>query len=158
MRVAWQAGVRALAEEKLTFAHGDGTSGGIMNLAMLLSGLAGRNVRSLAHTRSPSFSSFFLLEEYLHGPQPKALGDARGVREKVFPHLGIDVAEINASTGMEGTFNVCNYTRKTNEVIPHQRVDLDLLVAGKGCRCRFSCRGAKGWRVAPTLSGSRTRT
>ena len=132
MRVAWQAGVlRALAEEKLTFAHGDGTSGGIMNLAMLLSGLSPVEMCDRWRTLDPRhFSSFFPLEEYLHGPQLKALGDARGVREKVFPHLGIDVAEINASTGMEGTFNVCNYTRKTNEVIPHQRVDLDLLVAG----------------------------
>jgi len=31
---------------------------------------------------------------------------------------------------MEGTFNVCNFSRKTNEVIAHSRVDVDLLVAG----------------------------
>lgn len=131
MRVAWQAGVlRALAEEGLTFAHGDGTSGGIMNLAMLLSGLSPVEMCDRWRTLDPRhFSSFLPLEQYLHGPQLKALGDARGVTEKVFPHLGIDVAKINASTGMEGTFNVCNYSRKTNEAIPHQRVDLDLLVA-----------------------------
>ena len=40
MRVAYQAGVlKALQLAGLTFCHGDGTSGGIMNLAMLLSGL-----------------------------------------------------------------------------------------------------------------------
>ena len=49
---------------------------------------------------------------------------------KVFPHLGIDLAKIRAARGMVGTFNVCNFTRKTNEVIPHDRMDLDLLVAG----------------------------
>jgi predicted patatin/cPLA2 family phospholipase len=132
MRVAWQAGVlRALAEEGLTFAHGDGTSGGIMNLAMLLSGLSPVEMCERWRTLDPHhFSSFLPLEEYLHGPQLKALGDARGVTQKVFPHLGIDVAKINDAAGMEGTFNVCNYTRKTNEVIPHQRVDLDFLVAG----------------------------
>jgi predicted patatin/cPLA2 family phospholipase len=132
MRVAWQAGVlRALAEEGLTFAHADGTSGGTMNLAMLLSGLSPVEMGERWRTLDPhGFSSFLPLAEYLHGPQHRALGDARGVTEKVFPHLGIDVAKINAATGMEGTFNVCNYTDKTNEVIPHERVDLDFLVAG----------------------------
>ena len=39
MRVAYQAGViRALAEAGVAFEHADGTSGGIINLAMLLSG------------------------------------------------------------------------------------------------------------------------
>lgn len=132
MRVAWQVGVlRALAEEGLTFAHGDGTSGGIMNLAMLLSGLSPVEMCERWRTLDPHlFSSFFPLEEYFHGPQLKAMGDARGVTEKVFPHLGIDVKKINGATGMDGTFNVCNFSRKTSEVIPHQRVDLDFLVAG----------------------------
>jgi predicted acylesterase/phospholipase RssA len=41
MRVAYQAGVLlALKEEGLCFHHGDGTSGGTINLAMLFSGLA----------------------------------------------------------------------------------------------------------------------
>ena len=41
MRVAYQAGVfKALGEFGLRFAHGDGTSGGTMNLAMMLSGLS----------------------------------------------------------------------------------------------------------------------
>jgi hypothetical protein len=31
---------------------------------------------------------------------------------------------------MEGTFNVCDFTRKTNVAIPHTRVDRDLLIAG----------------------------
>ena len=58
------------------------------------------------------------------------MGDADGVINKVFPHLGVDIARINAAQGMQGTFNVCNYSRKTSEVIPHDRIDLDLLVAG----------------------------
>ncbi|MDQ3980294.1 MAG: patatin-like phospholipase family protein, partial [Actinomycetota bacterium] len=41
MRVAWQAGaIRALIEAGLTFDHADGTSGGMMSLGMLLSGLS----------------------------------------------------------------------------------------------------------------------
>ena len=45
IRVSYQAGaLRALEEEGLAFAHGDGTSGGIMNLAMLLSGIEPREM------------------------------------------------------------------------------------------------------------------
>ena len=40
MRVGYQAGVlKALIDEGLRFSHGDGTSGGVMTLAMWMSGL-----------------------------------------------------------------------------------------------------------------------
>lgn len=132
MRVAYQAGVlRALFDDGLTFHHADGTSGGTMNLAMLLSGLTPEEMcarwRSL---RVQDFASLMPLAEYLKGPGMMAMGDADGIREKVFPHLGIDVAGINAARGMDGTFNVCNFSRKTCEVVEHRDVDLDLLIAG----------------------------
>lgn len=131
MRVAYQAGViRALLEAGLCFHHADGTSGGTINLAMLFSGLSAEEMCQRWRTlQVKDFISLLPLREYftLHLP---AMGDADGLIQKVFPHLGIDVARINAATGTAGTFNVCNYTRKTNEAIPHERVDLDLLVAG----------------------------
>jgi predicted acylesterase/phospholipase RssA len=132
MRVAYQAGVLlALEQAGLHFAHADGTSGGTINLAMLLSGLSPTEM--CARWRSLNvrhFASPVSLEKYIRAWDMMALGDADGMVEKVFPHLGIDLAKVNAATGVEGTFNVCNYTRKTNEVIPHHKVDLDFLVAG----------------------------
>lgn len=132
MRVAYQAGVvRALLESGLTFAHADGTSGGIMNLAMLLSGLSPVEMCDRWRTlKVRDFVSFLPPEQYLKGPHLMAMGDADGIVKKVFPHLGIDCDKIRSAHGMVGTFNVCNYARKTNEAIPHDRVDLDLLVAG----------------------------
>jgi predicted acylesterase/phospholipase RssA len=132
MRVAWQAGVlRALADAGLTFQHGDGTSGGIINLAMLLSGLSPKEMCDRWRTlRVKDFVSFVPPEQYLRAWKMDAMGDADGIVKHVFPHLGIDVAAIRAHAGMAGTFNVCDFTRKTNEVIPHTQVDLDLLVAG----------------------------
>jgi predicted acylesterase/phospholipase RssA len=127
MRVAYQAGViRALYEAGLDFAHADGTSGGIFNLAMLLSGLTPAEMaerwRTLDVKRFASFRPRL-------GRWP-ALGDARGLRDYVLPHLGVDVARINAARRPLGTFNVCDFGRKCNQVIPNDRVDLDLLVAG----------------------------
>jgi predicted acylesterase/phospholipase RssA len=132
MRVAYQAGViRALLESGLCFAHADGTSGGTINLAMLFSGLSAEQMCDRWSTLNvKDFVSLLPLRDYLKGLHAPAMGDADGIVEKVFPHLGIDVANINAARGMDGTFNVCNYTRKTNEAIPHDRVDRDLLVAG----------------------------
>jgi predicted patatin/cPLA2 family phospholipase len=132
MRVAWQAGViRALSDEGLTFAHGDGTSGGIINLAMLLSGQSPQEMCERWRTlRVKDFVSFVSPEKYLKAWDMEALGDADGIVEHVFPHLGINVDAIRANTAMEGTFNVCNFTRKTNEAIPHSQVDQELLVAG----------------------------
>jgi hypothetical protein len=132
MRVAYQAGaLRALFEADLTFAHADGTSGGTMNLAMLFSGLSPAEMCDRWRTLDvKQFASFMPIQDYLKAWDLPAMGDARGVCQHVFPHLGIDPGRINAATGMQGTFNVCNYTVKTSEVIPHQQVDLDMLVAG----------------------------
>lgn len=132
MRVAYQAGViKALNEEGLTFAHVDGTSGGTINLAMLLSGLDPEEMCERWRTlRVRDFASLLPAREYRKVFNLKAMGDADGIRQKVFPHLGIDVERIRASRGVRGTFNICNFSRKTNEVIPHDQVDLDALVAG----------------------------
>ena len=132
MRVAYQAGVlRSLSEAGLKFQHGDGTSGGIMNLAMILSGQdpveMGERWRSLDQRQ---FMSLLPLRQYLRSYRWPALGGAGGVRQSVFPHLGIDVDRIRTAQGMVGTFNVCNFSTKMSEAIEHTAIDLDLLVAG----------------------------
>ena len=58
------------------------------------------------------------------------MGDARGLVNDVFPHLGVDIERIRACTHPVGTFNVCNFTRKTGEVIPNSAMTMDYLVAG----------------------------
>ncbi|PWU12194.1 MAG: patatin [Terriglobia bacterium] len=132
MRVAYQAGVlRALAEEGITFQHADGTSGGTINLAMLLSGLSPIEMVERWETLPVrDFVSFLPFEKYFSSEGVAAMGDARSLVERVFPHLGIDIAKIRAAQDIEGTFNVCNFSRKVSEVIPHQRMTVDYLVAG----------------------------
>ena len=132
MRVAYHAGaLRALYEAGLRFNHVDGTSGGIINAAMLLSGLSAEEMCDRWRTLkvADSFSPM-PFEDYLKGNQLMAMADADGLREKMFPHLGIDIGKVNGAEGISGTFNVCNFSRKTNEAIPHDRVDLDLIIAG----------------------------
>jgi predicted patatin/cPLA2 family phospholipase len=132
MRVAYQAGVvRALADRGMRFHHVDGTSGGTINTAMLLSGLAPDEMCARWQTLDVTkFASLVHFKEYLTPLDAEALGDADGIVRHVFPHLGVDVERMNAATGVEGTFNVCNYTRKTVEAWTHDRVDMDILVAG----------------------------
>lgn len=131
MRVAYQAGViRALHEWGISFDHVDGASGGTMNLAMLLSGLAPEEMCDRWQTLDPrAFVSLPPLRELIDATGMAGWGDADGIRERVFPHLGIDAGAIRSHEGMAGTFNVCNFSRKTVEVIPHTEIDLELLVA-----------------------------
>jgi predicted acylesterase/phospholipase RssA len=132
MRVAWQAGVLcALEESGFAFGHADGTSGGTINLAMLLSGRAPREMSERWRTlRVRDFASPLELREYLRAPRLSGFAGADGIVHRVFPHLGIDVDAIRSARGIEGTFNVCNHAAKTNEAIGHRDVDLEALVAG----------------------------
>jgi predicted acylesterase/phospholipase RssA len=132
MRVSWQAGVlKALQQRGLVFTHGDGTSGGIMNLAALLSGVEPEDLCARWQDLEPrQFSSLVPLWEYLRPGGPMAFGDADGIVGEVFPRLGIDVQRIRSARGMAGCFNVCNFSRKTIEPVPNERVRLEHLVAG----------------------------
>src|SRR6266851_1976214 len=97
MRVAYQAGVvRALIEAGLHFDHADGTSGGTMNLAMLLSGLSAEEMCERWRTLDVNdFVTLLPLRMYARGPADlPALGGAEGVVKRVFPHLGIDIGRI----------------------------------------------------------------
>ena len=132
MRVAWQAGVvQALDDAGLTFDHVDGTSGGIMNAAALLSGVTPNSLcdrwSSLDVKR---FVSPVPLRKYLRPTQAMSFGDADGVVEHIFPHLGIDMKRVNAATKPTATFNVCDFGDKVSIAIPNDVVSLDHLVAG----------------------------
>src|SRR6056297_637071 len=132
MRVAYQAGViRAMIEKELCFHHADGSSGGTMNLASMFSGLSAQEMCDRWKTLDiKKFVSMLPFEEYLRLHKTKAMGDADGIINDVFPHLGIDTDRIRSVEEMKGTFNVCNYTKKTNEAIPHTEIAKELLVAG----------------------------
>lgn len=132
MRVAYQAGaVKALFDEGLRFSHADGTSGGTMNLAALLSGLAPDELcarwRSLPVT---GFAALRPLPEYLRGTRMSAVGSADGLVEKVYPALGISIERIRAATGIDAAFNVCRFDDKTVVPLPQAQLDIQRLVAG----------------------------
>jgi len=132
MRVAWQAGViKALVESGRRFHHIDGTSGGTISLAMLLSGLSADEICARWRTVPVrDFASLPTLEQIFSGAPGMGFGTDRGIRQTVFPHLGINVDAIRRANSVIGTFNVCNFSRKVNESIPHHDIDLDHLVAG----------------------------
>ncbi len=131
VRVAYQAGVLvALERAGLTFAHGDGASGGTINLGMLMSGLTPAEMCERWRTlRVSEFAGPPMLAWLLRGLPLPALGSSDGIRRRVYPHLGIDAERIRAARGMDGTFNVCDYADKRCLSVPHREVDLDLLVA-----------------------------
>lgn len=132
MRVAWQAGViRALEEEALAFDHIDGTSGGIMTAAMMLSGVSGVEMCDRWRELSASaFTSLLPLHEYLTGPWSlPAIGDADAIVQTVLPRLGVDIERMRHSD-IAGTFQIVEFTTKECRALEPDEVDLELLAAG----------------------------
>ena len=132
MRLAYQAGVLiALEEEGKTFSHFDGTSGGIFNTAMLASGLSANEIaEKWRNIQIKHFMSLRPLGSYLKPFNMTGFGDADGIRDHILPGLGIDIVKINSNTSADFTFNVCNFSEKTVESIPHTEVTIDHLLAG----------------------------
>jgi predicted acylesterase/phospholipase RssA len=131
-RLSYQAGVIiALEEEGLSFNHFDGTSGGIFNTAMLCSEIEPCDMaRRWRKVNVMNFSSLLPFKSYFSKNKFSAIGDADGIINKVYPTLGIDVPKMNANANIDATFNVCNFSKKTVEVITNRNVTLQHLVAG----------------------------
>ena len=147
MRLSYQAGVlRALHEAGLTFQHADATSGGALNLAMLLSGLSPTQMCERWTTLELRRSLALMpLQSYLDSEQRTAMGSADGFVSYVYPHLGIDLPTVRNAQWIQGTFNVFNYTRKVNETIAHADLTQELFIAGMslpGVMPPVACNGA----------------
>lgn len=133
IRVAYQAGVlRAMEEEGLSFNHVDGTSGGTINAAMLFSGITPVDMCwRWSSLKISKFVSFLPFSDYLNPLKLKAMGDADGIINHVFPHLGIDLSKINmARPNCQATFNVCNHSTKQNLLVTNELLTLPHLIAG----------------------------
>ena len=132
LRLSYQVGIlMALEEAGLGFQLMDGTSGGSLNLSMLLSGQRpaemARRWRSL---RLHDTVSFLPLKDYLLGGPLDALADGRGFRDKVLPQLGINFERIRSAQGVVASYNLLDYGAKAVAVIPASQIDADLVVAG----------------------------
>ena len=132
MRVAWQAGaIQRLAEQGLDFSYGDGTSGGLMNLAALLSGIPPADLaRRWRRLRPTDFISPLSLRGYLRFPYLTAFGDFDGITRYIYPGLGIDIDRIRAATGITAQFNICDFATKSVVAIPSDQITTPQLLAG----------------------------
>lgn len=131
-RLSYQAGViNALEEEGLNFNHFDGTSGGIFNTAMICSQIPAKDMTMRwRKVNVMDFSSLLPFKNYFSKRTFAAFGDADGIINKVYPTLGIDIEKMNTNTSIDATFNVCNFSKKTIEVLSNKDVTLKHLVAG----------------------------
>ncbi|WP_339723294.1 patatin-like phospholipase family protein [uncultured Paraglaciecola sp.] len=132
LRLSYAAGViKTLFAAGLTFQHMDGTSGGALNLAMLLSGV---NIDDIcarwASLDMQDTVAFLPIKQAINLKEFTASGSAEGFRTKVFSHLGIDVQKIKGAKGIQATFNVGNFSQKMNQVVEYQDISEDLLIAG----------------------------
>jgi len=132
LRLSYAAGViKTLFASGLTFQHMDGTSGGALNLAMLLSGLKIDDIcERWASLDMHDTVAFLPFKQAINLKEFTGSGSAEAFRTKVFRHLGIDIQKIRASTGLQATFNVGNFSKKMNQVVEYQDISEDFLIAG----------------------------
>ncbi len=132
MRVAYQSGaVKALFDSGLRFSFADGASGGTMNLAALLSDVTPDDLcRRWRSLDVADFVSLRPLKAYLKFPAVGALGGFAGIRNKVFPHLGIDFDKLRGTRSVRASFNVCDFDDKVVVAVPQEQMTLELLLAG----------------------------
>jgi hypothetical protein len=76
------------------------------------------------------FVSMLPVKDYFSKPDMAAMGGSDGIRKKIYPALGIDEKKIRDNTSFDATFNVCNFSKKTVEVISNNNVTTDHLIAG----------------------------
>lgn len=132
VRLAYHAGVLiALEEEGLQFNHVDGASGGIFGTAMLASGISPKDAaKRWRKLKLSGFVSMLPFADYLSNSTRTAMGSADGIRKKIYPELGIDADKIRNNTSFDATVNVCNFSKKTVEVISNPDITTDHLLAG----------------------------
>lgn len=132
LRLSYAAGaIKTLFASGLTFQHMDGTSGGALNLAMLLSGLKIDDICARwASLNMLDTVAFLPFKQATNLDEFTASGSAEAFRTKVFEHLGIDIQKIHAARGLQATFNVGNFSKKINQVIEYQELSEDFLIAG----------------------------
>lgn len=130
VRLAYHAGVlQALEEAGLVFNHVDGTSGGIFGTAMAASGISPREAGE--RWRRLKLRGFLgAIPSSGKGLGLKLGNGAQGIRNAIFPALGIDAARIRGNEELDATFNVCNFSKKRVESIPHTAVTTEHLIAG----------------------------
>ena len=132
LRLAYHAGVlKALEEEGISFSHVDGTSGGIFGTAMMASGVSAseaavrwRKLKLRGFMRALPFGNYLGMHKFA------GVGSASGIRDKIFPALGISVRKIRTHTAFDATFNICNFSDKSIEAVHHSEVTEDHLIAG----------------------------
>lgn len=132
LRLSYQAGILlALEEAEVEFQYLDGTSGGSLNMSMLLCGLKPAAICQRWRTLKLRDTIAFLpLKDYLDVSNLEGLGDSQGFRTKVLPHFGIDIARIRAVDSLSASYNVLDYANKVVKVISHRDIDEDMIIAG----------------------------
>jgi predicted acylesterase/phospholipase RssA len=130
VKVAFQAGVLQvwLDEAKVEFDHADGASGGVFNLAMWCQGMTGTRIADNWRTYRPTRALDPNLGALLHLPFGESILRLERYRRNVLTAWGLSWPEIRSTT-RDATFNLYNFSRHRQEVVPPSEMDEDRLIS-----------------------------
>ncbi len=130
-KVAYQAGVMQvwLDEAGIEFDHGDGASGGNLNLAMWVQGMSGTRIADNWRSMRPIEGIGLAWREWLKTPLfGGALMSLDRFKRNVLTRWGLDWDRIRASE-RDASFNIYDFTAQELVAVPPGRMDPDLLMA-----------------------------
>ena len=130
-KVAFQAGVLQvwLDEAGIEFAHADGASGGVFNLAMWCQGLSGTEIADKWRENRPIRAVQPNLGQWLRFPFAESLFRLDKFRRNVLrDDWGLDWTRIR-KTERDATFNLYNFSRHRHEVLTASEMDEDRLIS-----------------------------
>src|ERR1700730_1613593 len=130
IKVAFQAGALQvwLDEAGLTFDHVDGASGGVFNLVMMCQGMTGRQIADNWRNLNPKAGISFNPLAFVNLLYAESLFTLDNYRKHVFTGWGLDWDKIRA-TQLNNSFNVCNFSDKTLDIIEAKDMSEDMLCA-----------------------------
>lgn len=130
LKVAYQAGVLQvwLDEAGLRFDLADGASGGVLNLALWCQGRTGTQIADAWRGYRPLRAVTLNLPAWLRGPFGESLLSGAGIRDRLFPDLGIDWHLLKTS-GRTATFNLYDVSNQEHLVLTPDAVTRDVLRA-----------------------------
>ncbi len=117
-----------LDEAGLDFDHGDGASGGNLNLAMWCQGMSGTQIADNWRNLPPRVGIGFNWREWPKLIYAESLLTLDRFRRNVLPRWGLDWERIRA-TDREATFNVYDFTAHQLLPLPAAEMDDEMLMA-----------------------------
>jgi predicted acylesterase/phospholipase RssA len=136
-KVAYQAGVLQVWLDEariegapIEFHHGDGASGGVLNLVQWCDGRSGTEIADRWRSLEPLRSVDLNWSELWRGPYAQSLFRLDRFHRNVLDHWAVDWDNVRTRLDRPATFNLFNFSTQQLEVVTNRDITPERIIAG----------------------------